>query len=1406
MSARIHKSRCNFLRFSIRYALGILALISSFFIPASSSAQDFTAQTLGDYGSITVMEVSGNYDANKSDGTINSGPRQTIAKEFFRLHKDEYDFLVILSNFNFKMPESEAVAFYSQVKNDTQGIGQQPFDNSSFYGSNGMLQGTIDMGNIANLVMDPLETRFEFTLDTISHEMMHRWAAYVKFKDSSGNIRSSLLGKDGSHWSFLLSTDASLMYGNTWQDNGNGTFTSVRARKYYSPLDLYLMGFIDRTEVPPMLLIDNPDIDPARSSEVGVTISGTPRYITIDDIVAAEGERIPGPADSQRSFKAAFIFITSTGTFTGSELYGLESVRSGWMTRYSILTDGKGLVQVVSSPIDNIPGNPGVPPVDPPSPAPPGMGNGVAWLMSNQRSDGSWQSLAQTAIRDTSDAAAALKNFTEAQANYTNGLQWLSGANSLNVDFLSRQIEALSASGQDVQSLVTELVSRQNTDGGWGSNGIYRSTPVDTAFALRALTGIQYADQNVVAKSVEYLIAKQKSAGGWGFNHEDESNVLMTVTVLGVLQKLTNTVAIAAATEKAKNYILSHQNSDGGFGSSPSTVYETALAYISLSGVTTDGTVLGNALNYLKLQQADDGSWLEDPYSTALAVKVLYLTKDLPATPPVPTTGTVSGKVIDGTTNQPLGNVMVVLLADTNINAVTNATGNFTLSKVPAGSQNISLSLSGYMTTTIPVNISAGSIMDIGTNSLYPVSTAGIIRGSVTDVTNGEPLANAIIEVTGAFTGTASTGIDGRFVIGNVTPGSLTLTASKDGYTSVSNTGAISSGEVLFFYPQLSPVSTQPTTGSATGKVVDASTKQPLSGVSVTLRGNTNTMTTTDPTGAFTLSNIPSGSQKIDLSYSGYGITAITVNIAAGSTLDLGVLPLTSNPSVGVMKGIVTDADKGQPLEGVVIAVTGSFSGSTATGADGGFMIGDVTPGPITFTASKPGYYSLNGSLTIIAGEVAFFNFQMTPLLRPGTLKGKVFDAAANTPIRGAVVYISGGPETSTDEQGVFTISGVVPGTHEVNIAAPGYLSQKYQIIIIDGSATNMQTVYLSPILTSTTVTGRITDTSTGNPIANADVVISGTSLAAKTDASGRYTLADINLLEFILKASATGYDTKFNGMHTETYGLYVVDFGLSRSQASNIEIIALRTDKESYSAKNSVTITADIKNAGETPVDVLVNAQIMDQDNNTLAVISHPDLTLNPNGSEAISLQWDTGLYPPGNYNVFLSVVDSGKGTLLAEGSTAFGIASTTAVGGLVPLMTPKFLNIGSSETISLSASVTNSSNVDVSLIAEYEIKDTVGNIIAGGTADFTITPAESLKTVELGKLTYTFAASGQYPVTVKISSGGSVIMENSDAIYVSPSMRIEATEILSPTTVAPDGDKRIRIDIRLEGVEVTQ
>lgn len=314
----------------------------------SFTTKTFIAKTIGDYGNVTVMEVEGNYDIKNPNGLINSLPREEIAKEFLRAHPDIYDFLIIFTNFDFTMPDADTKAFYLEIKNDVQGIGKPIFDNSALFGSNGRLQGIIDMGNISNLTTDPADPKFEETINLIAHEQMHRWGANVKFKDINGNISTALLGKDNTHWSYLLDTDASVLYGNDWQDNGDGTYTSTGIAKYYSPMDLYLIGIYDKTKVPPMILIDNSSIDPTKMPEVGAKISGTAKLVTIDNIIAAEGERIPDASTSQKAFKTAFILITRPGTFNCNELPKLENIRNAWAGRFRSLTYGKASIMDVA--------------------------------------------------------------------------------------------------------------------------------------------------------------------------------------------------------------------------------------------------------------------------------------------------------------------------------------------------------------------------------------------------------------------------------------------------------------------------------------------------------------------------------------------------------------------------------------------------------------------------------------------------------------------------------------------------------------------------------------------------------------------------------------------------------------------------------------------------------------------------------------------------------------------------------------------------------------------------------------------------------------------------------------------------------------------------------------------------
>jgi hypothetical protein len=327
---------------------------------ATFATSNFDITTAIDSGNVTVMEVTGTYAIANSDGSINPVPRQEIAKRFIQLHDDSYDFLVIFTTFPITMPEEGTNGFYLGVKNDTQGIGQTSFDNSALFGSV-KLQGTIDMGSSAATAANPLNPEFEEALATLAHQLMHRWGACARYRKPDGTTSAALIGKDSSHWSYLLDSGGSYLYGNGWRDNGGGTFTSTAARSGYGPLDLYLMGMIPKEEVNPMLLIDNPAIDKTLLPNPGATITGTDQSVTIDDIIAIEGERSPNSAASQKAFKVGYVLLTTSGGSVTNELAGIEAIRGAWAGRFASLTGGKGsvtsvapsLTLTVESPADN---------------------------------------------------------------------------------------------------------------------------------------------------------------------------------------------------------------------------------------------------------------------------------------------------------------------------------------------------------------------------------------------------------------------------------------------------------------------------------------------------------------------------------------------------------------------------------------------------------------------------------------------------------------------------------------------------------------------------------------------------------------------------------------------------------------------------------------------------------------------------------------------------------------------------------------------------------------------------------------------------------------------------------------------------------------------------------------------
>ncbi|MEM7828011.1 MAG: carboxypeptidase regulatory-like domain-containing protein, partial [Candidatus Aenigmatarchaeota archaeon] len=593
-----------------------------------------------------------------------------------------------------------------------------------------------------------------------------------------------------------------------------------------------------------------------------------------------------------------------------------------------------------------------------------------------------------------------------------------------------------------------------------------------------------------------------------------------------------------------------------------------------------------------------------------------------------------------------------------------------------------------------------------------------------------------------------------------------------------------------------------PTTGSVMGKVVDASTNQPLSGVSV-VSGQLSA-TTTD-TGEFTLSGVPAGSQTVTFTLSGYATATATVNITAGSIINLGTIPLSPSPTTGIIKGTVTDAGNGQPLSDVTITVTGSFTGSTVTGTDGTFIFTNVTPGTVTLTASKTGYYSVTGTGTVVVGGILFFNPQLStspPTQTTGNLTGKVFDSSTNRPIQGAVISISGGPSGSTDSQGVFLIKDITQGTYQVTISASGYISQLYQVMILAGVTTDMQIIYLTPSPQTTTVTGKVTDAQTGNPVVGAEIVVVGTNLSAKADSTGTYTITGVNLLEFSLKASATGYDSFTYNVKTTTYGTYTINFALNPSKVSDLRITSLSTDKQSYSAYEKVIITATIENHGNTEIHGLVLAQVQDINDNVIALIapSDPHIILSPLSSTHTIIQWNTAQFSPGNYSIRLMVTDpqtvsrqNPTGDVFTERATVITITSSSSIGGYISL-NPPVTQADMQTPVAITTAVRNTGNIPISTTLRLEISFN-GNVVY--TKDSIITNLQVNNIQELDFESFTPLEGGNYPITLK-PLDPSITSNISATLYVGP--HATATFTVTPNKVFP-GDVKVKGNIHITG-----
>jgi hypothetical protein len=266
----------------------------------------------------------------------------STVRRFYVGHPDLFEQVVVYTTRPLN-PLAGSLAFEINVKNQVQGIGLDPIDETAAWGSEGRLESVV--------FMDAVDPYLEVDgFEILGHEVAHRWLAHFRFKPASGPVSGSLLGRGNVHWSFFFDTDASVMEGNDIADLGGGRFETVDFTRGYSPLDQYAMGLRGAEDVPPFFYVEGADnFRPNRpyrfssSPEAGVSFTGVRRQVRMEEVLAAMGPRVPDAAHAPRSSRLAFILVAdASAPATPGRMAGVARIRARFAELFRTATGGRG--------------------------------------------------------------------------------------------------------------------------------------------------------------------------------------------------------------------------------------------------------------------------------------------------------------------------------------------------------------------------------------------------------------------------------------------------------------------------------------------------------------------------------------------------------------------------------------------------------------------------------------------------------------------------------------------------------------------------------------------------------------------------------------------------------------------------------------------------------------------------------------------------------------------------------------------------------------------------------------------------------------------------------------------------------------------------------------------------------
>jgi 5-hydroxyisourate hydrolase-like protein (transthyretin family) len=635
------------------------------------------------------------------------------------------------------------------------------------------------------------------------------------------------------------------------------------------------------------------------------------------------------------------------------------------------------------------------------------------------------------------------------------------------------------------------------------------------------------------------------------------------------------------------------------------------------------------------------------------------------------------------------------------------------------------------LATATTVTVTAGATTP---NINGALTAAGKLTGTVTDGVTHAALGGVEVDLydsTDAKLKNVTTAADGTYSFVGLPTGSYEV-----GFVSTNASGLyfpqFYNDEISL--PAADPVSV--TAGATTsgidaalvppsaisGTVTNGTTSTPVEGVTVDAYDSSQNLVgqaVTKADGTYTISGLPAGTFEIGFVPTGNFMAqffdgkdsladATPVSVTAGQTATGIDAALTVG---GQIAGTVTAAADGTPLVGVTVSIYDSsdnFLTTAQTAADGTYTVPALTTGTyeVGFSTNGVGnfidqFYNGQDSLdtatpvsVTIGDTTTGINAAMAA---GGQIQGKVTNSSG-TPVDSEVdVYDSAGDlidTTETDDDpvttqplGTYTLSGLPSGTYEIGFSpdSPTLASQFYNgkatlnsadpVTVTAGSATTGIDATLGA---GATITGTVTDASSGDVLANIEVDVYDSSdnfvTAAATQPGGSYAVQGLPAGTYEVGfAPVADYEPQFyNGKD-------------SLATADPIDLAA-------GGSKNGV-------NAALTPSSGQISGTVTDA------------TTHDPLGNVEVDV------YDSGDDFVTSVITDpDGTYTFSGLGTGDYEVGFSPSTGGFAPQFYKNKSTLATATTVSVTAGAT-TSGIDAALVSGGQITGKVTNA-AGGAA----------------------------------------------------------------------------------------